>query len=174
MKTPVIKSNKFILRPFRKGDEESLKENINNKKIHQNTLGIPYPYSLKDARAWIERNLKEMRSRKPKMLNFVIDVNKEVAGSVGFHKIEGHKAELGYWLAEKYWNRGIMTEAVKLVTKFGFEKLKFARICALVFPFNKASAKVLKKNSFKYEGKLRKHTKKGNKFLDDLLFAKIR
>jgi len=106
------------------------------------------------------------------MMNFVIDIKGEVAGSVGFNKIEGYKAEVGYWLARKYWGRGIMTKAVKLVTQFGFKKLKLRRIYAFVFTSNKASMNVLKKAGFKIEGLLKKNAKKGGKFLDDYLFAK--
>ena len=170
----IIKSNKFILRPFKKGDESSLRENINNKKIYRNTVNIPYPYTLKDAKDWIARNLKETRRKKPGMINFVIDINGKVAGSIGFHKIEDHKAELGYWLAEKYWGQGIMTQAVKLATEFGFKKLKLKRIYARVFSFNKASKRVLEKAGYKFEGILRKNTKKDNRFIDDCLFAKIK
>ena len=174
MKIPVIKSKRFILRTFRKGDEESLKENISNKKIARNTLSIPYPYTLKDAKEWIVENLKEEKKKKPTKVNFVIDIRGEVAGSVGFSKIEGHKAEIGYWLGEKYWGQGIMTEAVKLATKFGFKKLTLKRIYAYVFPWNKASMRVLEKAGYKLEWFLRKHIKKDNKFIDAYLFAKVR
>ena len=162
------------MRPFRRGDEKSLAENINNKKIYRNTLSIPYPYTLKDAQEWVMKNLKELKKKKPAMINFVIDINGGVAGSVGLSKIEGHKAEIGYWLAEKYWNKGIMSEAVKLVTKFGFDKLKLKRIYAFVFCFNKASMRVLEKVGYKFEGILKKNSKKDGKFIDDYLFAKIK
>lgn len=170
----VIKAKKFILRPFRKEDEVSLTENINNKKISRNVLTIPYPYTLKDARNWVARNLKEAKKKNPTEINFVIDIKGQVAGSVGLDKIEGHKAEIGYWLAEKYWGKGIMTEAVRLVTRFGFEKLGLGRIYAHVFSFNKASMRVLGKARYKLEGILRKDRKKENKFLDSYLFAKVK
>ena len=170
----IIKSNKFILRPFKRGDENSLKENINNKKIYRNTLSIPYPYTLKDAKDWITKNLKEMKRKRPNMINFAIDINGEVVGGIGLRKIEGHKAEIGYWLAEKYWGQGIMTKAVKLVTEFGFKKLKLKRIYAYVFSWNKPSMGVLEKAGYKLEGILRKHIKKNNKFIDTYLFAKVR
>jgi RimJ/RimL family protein N-acetyltransferase len=170
----IIKSKHFLLRPFKKGDEYSLAKNINNKKIYRNTLNIPYPYTLKDAKDWINKNLKEIKKRKPTKINFGIDIQGEIVGSIGFGKIENHKAQISYWLAERYWNQGIMTEAVKLITKFGFEKLKLKRIEAFVFTFNKASKRVLEKAGYKFEGVLRKNSKKDNKFFDDYLFAKIR
>ncbi len=170
----IIKSKKFILRPFKRGDESSLRENINNKKIYRNTLNIPYPYTLKDAKDWITKNLKEMKRKRPSMINFAIDINGEVAGGIGLEKIEGDRAKIGYWLAEKYWGQGIMTKAVKLVTEFGFKKLKLKRIYAYVFSWNEASMKVLEKAGYKLEGILRKHIKKSNKFIDTYLFAKVR
>ena len=170
----IIKSKHFILRPFRKGDEKSLIEGINNKKIFRNTLGIPYPYTLKDAKKWIRKNLKEHKKEKPTEMHFVIDINGDVIGGIGFSEIESHQAEIGYWLAQKYWGKGIMTLAIKKVTNFGFEKLKLKRIYACVFPFNKASMRVLEKNGYKLEGILRKEIKKGKKLLDDYLFAKVK
>jgi len=170
----IIRSKRFVLRPYKRGDEASLRKSINNKKIYRNTLVIPYPYTLKHAKGWIEKNLKEAKKKKPAMVNFVIDINGEVVGAVGFHRIEGHKAEIGYWLAEKYWNKGIMTVTVKLVTKFGFNRLKLKRIYATVFPFNKASMQVLKNNNYKFEGVLRKYHKKDNKLLDAHFFAKVK
>ena len=149
-------------------------KNINDRGIIRNTLIPFFPYTLKHAKEWVKKNLKEDKKKKPKMINFVIDINKEVVGSVGFAKIEGHRAEIGYWLARKYWNKGIMTKATKSITKFGFEKLGFKRIYGYVFSFNKPSMKVLKKAGYKFEGILRKNTKKGKRFIDDYLFAKIR
>jgi len=175
VKIPVIKSKNFILRPFNKEDEKSLQGNINNKKIYQNTSNIPHPYTLKDAKKWITKNLKEEKKKNPQMINFAIEINDEVVGSVGLGNIKyGHKAEVSYWLGEKYWNSGIMTEAVKLVTKFGFEKLKLKKIYGRVYIFNLASKKVLEKNDYKLEGILKKDFKKDGKFIDSYLLAKIK
>ncbi|MCX6789770.1 MAG: GNAT family protein [Candidatus Gribaldobacteria bacterium] len=166
---------KFILRPFRKGDEISLQKNIDNKKIARNLATVPYPYTIKMAKEWVAKKLKENKNRQPIIIDFVIDINGEVAGAIGFHKIEQeHRAEIGYWLAEKYWGSGIMTEAIREASKFAFGKLKLKRIYAAVFPWNKASMRVLEKNGFKFEGILRKNTLKNGKLIDDHIFAKIK
>ena len=170
----VIKTEKFILRSYRKGDEESLAKNIYDKTIARSTLRIPYPYTLKDAKEWVRKNLKENRKKKPDEINFVVDINGEVAGGIGLSEIKDYQAEIGFWVASKYRNKGITTLALKKVTKFGFEKIKLRRIYACVFPFNKASMRVLKKNGYKLEGILRKEIKKGNKLLDNYLFAKVK
>ena len=150
-------------------DAEGIAKAINNKIIARNTLTIPYPYKLKDAKWWL--GLK-----KKKVVNFCVEIDGEVAGSIGLNKIaKDHKAEIGYWLAEKYWGKGIMTKIVKEVVKFGFEELKLRRIYAHIFPFNKASMGVLKNNRFKFEGILKKDAKKKNgEILDVHLFAKVK
>ncbi len=174
MKIPVIESKQFILRPFKQKDAQSLKKYINNEKIYKNTLHIPYPYTIKDARKWLKKVLKQRKKKNPNQINFAIDMDSQVVGSIGLKEIEGHKAELGYWLAEKHWGKGIMTEAVKIVTNFGFDKLGLRRIYAYVFTFNKGSIRVLEKAGYKQEGILKKHVKKEDKFMDDYLFAKVK
>jgi ribosomal-protein-alanine N-acetyltransferase len=169
----IIKTKDFILRPFKMADAKEVAKNINNKIIARNTLTIPYPYTLKDAKSWLK--LSARMNKKIIDADFCIEIDGEVAGSVGFHKIsKGHKAELGYWLAEKYWGKGLMTKIVKEMTIFGFNKLKFRRIFAFTFSFNKASMKVLENNGYKLEGIIEKNVKKNNKFFDSHLFSKIK
>lgn len=169
-----IYSKKFILRPFKKGDEDSLIRNINNRKIVDRTILISYPYKREDALFWINHNLKLDKAKKKTQINFAIDIGGDVVGGIGLNIKKGYKASIGYWLGEKYWGQGIMTTAVKLITKYGFTKLGLRRIYGCVFLFNKASARVLEKAGYKFEGKLRNNTKKGNKLIDDLMFAKVK
>ena len=174
MKLTIIQTKDYTLRHYKKEDTKSLAKNINNKKIYENTLNIPYPYTLKDAQEWIDENLKELKKKNPSKINFVIDLDGETSGAIGFHEIKPHKAELSYWLAEKYWNRGIMTQAVKLSTKFGFQGLGLKRIYVFAFLFNKASQRVLEKTGFKKEGILKNNVIKDGKIMDDYLYAKIK
>jgi len=172
---PTIKAKGFILRPFRKGDAASLAKNINAKKIYRYTLHIPYPYTLRHAKDWIRKSLSEYKKKNPSMINFVIDIDGKLAGSISLgHIISRHQAEAGYWLARKHRGMGIMTRALKEVTKFGFNNLKLRRLYLQTFPFNKASMRVAEKAGYKFEGVLRKSVKKGNKYIDANLFAKVR
>ena len=166
---PIIKSKRFVLRPLRKGDEKSLVENINDKDIYRYTLRIPHPYTMKHAKQWINSVKKKDKTK----INLAIVVNGEVVGGIGLNDIQKHKAEIGYWLGKKYWNKGVMTKAVKLVTDFGFRNLKLKRIYAHIRPENKASIIVLERNRFKLEGLMRKEAFKDGKFIDALLYAKI-
>ncbi|OGI31196.1 MAG: hypothetical protein A2271_00390 [Candidatus Moranbacteria bacterium RIFOXYA12_FULL_35_19] len=170
-----MKSKKFILRPFKKGDEELIVRHINDKIIARNTLEIRYPYSLKLAKEWVAKNLEWQKNKDKENLVFVIEIEGEFSGAISLHHIQKeHKAVIGYWLGRKFWGQGIMTEAVKLITKYGFEKLKLHRIYGYVFLFNEPSKKVLEKAGYKLEGILKKEAKKGNKYIDAYLLAKIR
>src|SRR3989344_5477405 len=167
---------KFILRKFKEGDQKSLAKNINHKEIFNNTSSIPYPYTLEKANDWIKRCKRISKLSKPKSLNFAIDIDGEVVGSVGFHKINRKKkrAEIGYWLSKEYGGKEIMTKAVKQATLYGFKKLKLNRICGFVFSHNKAFARVLEKCGYMLEGKMKKHILKNGKFIDVFVYGKIR
>ncbi len=82
--------------------------------------------------------------------------------------------ELGYWIGEKYWNKGIISAAVKEVVDYTFKNYDVVKIFAKVFDTNKASAKVLEKNGFILEARLKKQVFKSNIVLDELVYAKYR
>ncbi|MBI2660225.1 GNAT family N-acetyltransferase [Candidatus Woesearchaeota archaeon] len=168
-----IKAKRFILRPFKKGDEDFLRKNINDIEIYNRTCRIPYPYSRKHAIEFVKTNSKPNIKAK-KELNFAIDIDGKVIGGIGFRDMKTHRAEVGYWLGKKYWNKGIISEALRLITNFGFKKLKLRRVYAIVFTKNKPSAKVLEKNNYKLEGTMRKYTLKDGKLIDVLLYAKVK
>ncbi len=171
----IFKGKKFSLRTIRASDKFDIAKNINDKIIHRNTAAIPYPYKLKDAENWVKKCLSEKRKKDFKILSFFIVIGGEVVGSVGFHDIEkGFKAEIGYWLARKYWGNGIVSEAVRIVTEFGFQKLKLRRIYAKVYSFNAPSMRVLEKNGYQLEGICKKDVLKDRKLFDSFLYAKIK
>ncbi len=174
MKIPVFKTKDFIIRPYKLSDAKSLAKNINDKAIAKNMSRVPYPYTIKHARQFIERALKEYRKKNKRFINFTIIINGEVKGGIGFNNIQGHKTTFGYWLAKDLRGRGIMTRIAKIITNYGFKNLKFKRISANVFSWNIASKRVLEKCGFKYEGTLKKDAKKGNKYFDTYLYAKVK
>jgi [ribosomal protein S5]-alanine N-acetyltransferase len=168
----LIQTKRFTLRPYRKSDLPSMVKHINDRAIAGRTLTIPYPYTMKDAKDWYRRFRNIMRRKNPGRLAFAIEIDGEIVGTVGL-SFDDHKAEIGYWLGRAYWGQGIMTEVVKEVTKYGLNKLGLRRMYAYVFPNNKASMRVLEKAGYKFEGILRKNVKKGNKLIDEYLFAKV-
>jgi len=171
---PTIKKKKFILRPFKRGDEDSVQKHVNDKDVSRFTLSIPHPYTKKDAKMFIDRVIKEQKSKNKLPVRFAIDVDGEVVGCIALNPTErDHKLTIGYWLGREYWGKGIMTEAVKAVTHYGLKTLKKKRICGYVFIKNEASARVLEKAGYVYEGTLHKESKKNGKYVDEYLFAKV-
>ncbi|MBI2577460.1 MAG: GNAT family N-acetyltransferase [Candidatus Wildermuthbacteria bacterium] len=172
MRPIIIKTENFLLRPFVESDEEAIAQGANNPNIYRPTLRIPYPYTREHAREWIKRAQEEWAKENPSSLDFGIEIDGKIAGGIGLANIkEGHEAEIGYWLAEPYWGKGIMTEAATAMEKFGFETLGLVRIYAGVYTWNTASQKVLEKVGFVREGLRRKGVYKNGEFLDDYLYA---
>jgi RimJ/RimL family protein N-acetyltransferase len=97
-----------------------------------------------------------------------------VLGADSLELAISHRAEIGYWLAQPYWGRGIMTDAVKVYVSYAFKELSVARLTAHVFAFNRSSARVLEKNEFKLEGRLRKHFSKNGELIDGLLYGLLK
>ncbi len=175
MKKTIIKTKNFSIRFFEKGDEFALVKNLNNKKISKTLTAVPYPYIIKYAKDFILKNLIEYKKKNPQNLIFAIENKGKIIGAVGLYSIKNkHKAKLGYWLKENYWGQGIMTKVVKSISSFAFKKFKLKRLYAYVFSFNPASKRVLEKNGFVVEGFLKKHIKKGKKYIDCYLLTKIR
>ena len=158
------------LRPWRFGDEEALARHADNIKIARYLSGaFPHPYTRSDARAFI----RSIESTKPPR-TLAIEVDGEPCGSIGLvpgADIYEHSAELGYWLGEAYWGQGIMTVATRAITNYGFNDLGFRRIYATVFASNLASARVLEKAGYRFEGRRRNAVIKFGELMDDLLYA---
>jgi RimJ/RimL family protein N-acetyltransferase len=167
-----IRLTRSILRPFRLGDEPSLARHANNRKLWLNLRDVfPHPYTERHAAAWVKFNLQS-----PRWLNAAIVVDGEVAGGIGLipqQDVMRHSAEIGYWLGEGYWNRGIATEALLAFTAHGFDTLHFERLFANVFSPNAASIRVLEKAGYLPEGRLRRAVLKDGERHDLLVYARL-
>lgn len=150
---------------------ESMVELLNNERVSRWLLQVPYPYTMKDADAFIEHCRQNEISPGDKLCAIYFDGVH--AGGIGLHRRQEYSAELGYWVGEPFWNRGIATEAVRLILECGFEELKIQRIFALTFEGNLASEKVLVKNGFLYEGFLRKARFKHGKGINCKIFSNV-
>ena len=109
--------------------------------------------------------------------NFAIEYKGREAGIIGLIGRTNEErlcAEVGYWLGEPFWGKGIATQALQSVTRFGFEELNLLRIFAGVFEFNKASMRVLEKCGYQLEGILRKAVIKNGVVCDKYLYAQVR
>jgi ribosomal-protein-alanine N-acetyltransferase len=154
-------------------DRDPMVRYANNRNVSINLRDrFPFPYTVRDARTWLDSVVDE----KP-ATNFAIDVAGEAVGGIGFtpqHDVGRRSAEIGYWLGEQFWGRGIATEALIAVTEYAFANFDLCRLYAHVFDWNGASVRVLEKAGYEFEGRLRKSVTKDGQTIDQLMYAMIR
>lgn len=166
---------KVTLRLWNIKNAPALAAALNNKKVLDNLRdGLPYPYTEEDAESFIVYISSAPRHTQ---YNLAICVDGKVAGNIGVvrkdnvHRLTG---ELGYYIAEEYWGKGVMTEAVKKMCRYIFDNTDIARIFAEPFANNIASCRVLEKAGFQYEGTLRQNAIKNGQLLDMKVYAILR
>lgn len=165
---------KVKIRAWHKNDKQPLLQLINNKKIWDNVLDrLPYPYTEKDADEWLKLNV----GINP-VLNFVIEADGKFAGSIGMtpgKDVHRHSWEIGYWLGEPFWNKGIITQAIHQAELHIWKSHpSVTRIFAKVFEHNSASMRALEKNGFQLEAVHKKAVLKNNILLDEYVWVKFR
>lgn len=162
----------FILRPFAQSDAASIARHANNPKIAANVRDrFPNPYTLTDAQRFFAAATGDEETI------FAIDVEGEAAGAVGLipgTDIERCAAEIGYWLGERYWGRGITTEAIQTITDWAFPHFELTRIFAKPFVENIGSIRALEKCGYLCEGRMRRAAIKNGVIRDFYLYAKVR
>ncbi len=158
------------VRSWRNDDAQLLALYADNPKIWRNLRdGFPHPYTIDDARSFIAM----ARSMDTETL-FAIAVDGKAAGAIGFHlrtDVERISAELGYWLAEPFWGRGIITEAVRAVTGYAMRAHGLSRVYAVPYEYNAASCRVLEKAGYAMEARMRKSAIKEGRIVDQFLYA---
>lgn len=166
---------KTVLREWRKDDAQVLVGIIGNKKVQDNLRdGIPYPYRKEDADIFIKEMITPVSGQ---IYPFAITVDGELAGSIAVYRrdnIHFRTGELGYYLGERFWGKGVGTEAVKQICSYIFKYTDIIRIFAEPFAENKASCRVLEKAGFQMEGILRCNAVKNGKVMDMKLYALIK
>lgn len=160
------------IRPFCEDDKFCMAKLANNEKISINLRdGFPHPYTIKHAEDFIEMSLKFTPAQ-----IFAIEYDGQYVGNISLIKgtdVYHKSAELGYFLGEPYWNKGIMTKAVNLICEYGFRELDVIRIYAGIFEYNTASQKVLEKCGFTMEAIGKKAICKNNQIYDEIKFVKL-
>ena len=166
-------NEKIILREWRNSDEKRIVALANNEKIARNMRDVfPHPYFEKNARQWIKQCQEEKKN-----LLLAIEYEGELVGGIGAHfqeDIYRYSAELGYWIGEGYWGKGIVTKAIGVFTDYLFSHYKINRLFGEVFSSNPASGMVLLKNGFKNEAILEKAAFKNGFFIDILIYSKLK
>jgi ribosomal-protein-alanine N-acetyltransferase len=161
-----------IVRSWTADDLGSLVKYADNRKIWLNLRDrFPHPYTRRDGRDFIHT----ARSQRPETM-FAIEVDGEAAGGIGFVQhtdVERVSAEIGYWLAEPFWGRGIATEALVAVTKYAIDAHHLTRVFAVPFAYNGGSCRVLEKAGYVLEGRLHRSAIKDGQIVDQLQYAFI-
>jgi len=168
-----MKKDSIKLRPFALSDIQRLAQLANNKNVWDNLRDyIPHPYTEKDAEDYII-----FCNNQNPMTNFAIAYNDELVGTIGLilqKDVYRKSAEIGYWIGEPYWGKGIVTKAVELIVEYGFKNLDIIRIFTGVFDFNIGSQKVLEKNGFEKEAIFKNAIFKNGKICNEVKYAKIK
>lgn len=163
------------IRKWELSDATDLAAALSNKKVQDNLRdGLPYPYTEQDGMDYISAMLSADENE---TFTFAITVDEKVVGSIGIFRQENiHRqtAELGYYIAEEYWGKGIMTEAVKQICGYVFDKSDIIRIYAEPFAYNAASCRVLEKAGFQYEGTLRSNAVKNGEIIDMKMYSLLK
>ena len=161
------------MRAWRLDDAPALARHANNRRVWANLRDrFPHPYTMEDANAWVRHCARLVPNT-----DFAIEVDDQAVGGIGVvlrSDIERVDAEVGYWLGEGWWGRGIMSGALEVFAPWSLERFNLARLHAHVFEFNHASARVLEKNGFVLEGRLRHSAFKDGRLIDQLLYARVR
>ncbi|UOG74800.1 GNAT family N-acetyltransferase [Hymenobacter tibetensis] len=161
------------LRPWCFADAPALVEYANDQRVAQNLRdSFPHPYTQQDAEFYLCLMADQQRD-----LHLAVEVKGEAVGSVGVHfktDVRRHSAEIGYWLGQAHWGRGLATAAVQAVSDYVFAHFEVCRLYAVVFETNRASARVLEKAGYVLEAVMRKSVVKEVRILDSLLYAKVK
>ena len=162
--------SRCTIRPWATTDAESLHRHANNRQVsNQLRDRFPFPYELHHAQTfltWI--------SQQPSPTVWAIEVDGEAAGGIGIEPrtdVERVSAEIGYWLGESCWNRGIVSEAVQAVTREAFARFEITRLYAVPFADHAASVRVLEKAGYVLEGRLRQSAIKDGQIRDQVMYA---
>jgi ribosomal-protein-alanine N-acetyltransferase len=168
----ILRGTRCTLRPWCAADAGSLVRHANNINVARHLRDrFPHPYTRDHAKEF----LRAVSGAEPQT-NFAIEVSGEAAGGLGYvpgNDVERFSAEVGYWLGEAVWNRGIASEALELFTRYAFDELRLLRIFALPLADNAGSRRVLEKAGFACEGTLRASCVKYGEPRDQLLFARV-
>lgn len=163
------------LRKWRIEDAPDLARAISNKKIQDNLRdGLPFPYTVEDGKDFITSMLEADANQ---TYAFAITVNDVVIGSIGVFRcsnIHARTAEMGYYIAEEYWNKGLGSSAVHQMVEYIFNNTDIIRIFAEPFAYNEASCRILEKAGFLFEGLLRKNAVKNGKIIDMKMYSIIK
>lgn len=162
------------LRPWSLKDADRLAIIANNKKISDNLRdGFPHPYSINDAYNWLNTIIPV--NNPPRFFGIIYE--NHLCGSIGIvtkEDIYRKNVEIGYFLAEEFWGRGIITSAIKAATSYAFSEFDIVRVYAEPFADNPGSRRALVKAGFVFEVLFRKNVIKNGVVKDSCIYSVLK
>lgn len=170
-----ITTRRLRLRLFEITDAQNVQLLCNNEKICRNTLFIPYPYTIEHALDWMKAHRDNFSADKGYEFAITDKATGALYGAIGLsHDQRYQNGELGYWIGEAFWGKGIATEAGKALVAFAFKEKNFHKVYARHFGSNPASGRVIEKIGMTREGLLRDHVRKDDRYEDMLYYGILR
>lgn len=164
---PQLNTNRLILRKIKLSDAPALIKYAGNKKISDQILNIPYPYSEEDAVYRMNFVYQGFKNKERFVFAITLNGSDELIGEIGLHLDKSNNcAQFGYWIAEPFWGKGIASEALAAILEFGFKTLNLNKITATHYPNNPASGKVMVNNKMIKEAELKAHYKVNDEYRD--------
>jgi ribosomal-protein-alanine N-acetyltransferase len=173
---PTLVTERLVLRPLRDADATAIAEGAGDRRVARYLIQVPSPYPVALARRWLRHRIDWWLGGRGVTLAIAArDFPDELLGTASLRRYaRDRRAELGYWLSEAMWGRGIATEATGALVDYGFRELELARIYAQVLAGNDASERVLAKLGMQHEGVKRQHVRKGKRLCDVAIYGLLR
>jgi ribosomal-protein-alanine N-acetyltransferase len=168
----LLRGEGFVLRAWRTDDAASLATNADNRNVWSNLrTRFPRPYTPDAARLWISRCI----SGRERGLQLAIDVDGQAVGGIAVELVTANAprtGEIGYWLGEAHWGRGIGGAAVRLVCPLAFERLRLDRLRAVVRDSNVASLRILERSGFRLESRMRRSDRRPGSAVVEVVYTR--
>lgn len=170
----LFEGNGFVMRPWRLGDAPSLAANADNRNVWTNLRSrFPRPYTVDVARTWIARCI----GGRERGLQLAIDVEGLAVGGMSVDPVTANTpriGEIGYWIGEAYWRRGIAGEAVRMVCPVAYERLTLDRLRAVVRESNQASLRILERSGFRVQSRMRRSDRRPGSAVVEMVYTRDR
>lgn len=171
---PKLVSDRLLLDQIKPSDIPEIVAYAGNIKIVENTRTMPHPYLEEDAIAWMNMANEGFKAKNNYIFAIRFKDSQAFMGGIGLTlDVANNRAELGYWLAEEFWNKGFTTEAVHTILKFGFEQLKLNKVVAVYLTTNKASGRVIIKNGMVKEAIFKDHDVKRGSTVENNTYVSL-
>ena len=175
-KQPSLTTPRLILRPFTFADAPAVQRLAGDRSIADTTANIPHPYEDGMAEMWISSHAEQFEQGTGVVFAITLKDTGELVGAISLFSIRAasSRAEMGYWIGVPYWNKGYCSEAAKALIGYGFNELGLNRVFAEHMVRNPGSGRVMEKAGMTYEGTLRQHVKKGDRYEDLKVYGILR